>query len=189
MFKNAAQSDKNITLLPERWRLALRSALVTPICISLVVIIVSAPMIVKSEAATDSLFETAVVNGDAEMAAALLRHGANVNAKSRYGGNVLLTAFAFGRMPLAGTPNDIVRFLLDNGADVNAVEAETGATLLMRASAGYGRLEEFKLLLDHKPDLHAVDREGNGALYYALRSGQIDKAAILMDRDHAPVSC
>lgn len=180
LFKKAAQSSKESTSLKGRWQPALANALITPIGICIAIVVTAVPMIMNSQTAIDTLFEEAVVDADVDMAAALLRHGAHVNAKSRYGGSILQTSFAFGRMPRAGAPISIVRFLLDNGADVNGVENENRVTVLMRACEGYGRLEEFRLLLERQPDLHAVDREGNGALYYALKMGQIDKAALLI---------
>jgi hypothetical protein len=182
LFKKVVQSGTETIFFQVRWRLASVAALIIPIGICIFIIIIATPMIMKPQKVIDSLFEDAVVDADINMASALLRHGANVNAKSSHGGSILCTAFAFGRMPRVGEPVSIVKFLLDKGADVNAIENEKGVTLLMMASAGYDRLEEFKLLLDRNPDLQAVDKEGNGALHYALESGQIDKAAILLDR-------
>jgi len=182
LYGKSAQFSDKITLLQGRWQLASVSALIAPLCICIVIFIAATPLIMKSKVAINATFEDAVVDANVDMAAALLRQGASVNAKSRYGGSVLYTAFAFGRMPRAGTPISIVKFLIDNGADINAVGNENGETILMGACDGYGRIEEFKLLLDRQPNFNAVDNEGNNALYYALRRRQIDKAALVIAR-------
>ena len=59
----------------------------------------------------------------------------------------------------------IVKLLLENGAQVNTRDEE-GRTPLMEA-AGYGRLTTVRVLLDKDADLEAIDDYGNTALLLA----------------------
>jgi uncharacterized protein len=86
----------------------------------------------------------AVVNGSPERVKSLLEQGADVNAKDEYGHTVLMNATG----PKSGNFDDtdvkddgrgkpanpeVVKLLLDRGADVNAM-TETGFTILMYAA-------------------------------------------------------
>jgi ankyrin repeat protein len=64
------------------------------------------------------LFE-AISGGNFEIAKLLIDNGANVNAKSRYGGTALMEAAHFCQI-------DILKLLLERGADVNAVASLNG---------------------------------------------------------------
>jgi len=58
----------------------------------------------------------------------LLKKGANVNAKDKYGGTALMYAAVKGH-------KEVVELLIENGADVNAKNI-MGKTALMSASRG-----------------------------------------------------
>nr|XP_020038246.1 KN motif and ankyrin repeat domain-containing protein 3 isoform X1 [Castor canadensis] len=96
----------------------------------------------------------------------------DVNAKaSQTGQTALMLAISHGRQ-------DMVAALLENGADVNAQDAD-GATALMCASE-YGRLDTVRLLLAQPGcDPAILDNEGTSALAIALEAEQDEVATLL----------
>ncbi len=85
----------------------------------------------------------ASMKGEVVKVAALLKSGADINAKDQRGWTALLWAVSRGQM-------NLVKLLLDKGADVNARD-ERCWTPLMEA-ANRGNLEMAKLLLDKGAD-------------------------------------
>ncbi|XP_043102929.1 KN motif and ankyrin repeat domain-containing protein 3 [Puntigrus tetrazona] len=96
----------------------------------------------------------------------------NVNAKaSQAGQTALMLAVSHGRQ-------EMVRALLDCGADVN-VQDDEGSTALMCASE-HGRAEIVSLLLEQPGcDISVVDNDGSNALSIALEASHNDIAVLL----------
>ncbi|KAL1023262.1 hypothetical protein UPYG_G00038420 [Umbra pygmaea] len=96
----------------------------------------------------------------------------NVNAKaSQAGQTALMLAVSHGRQ-------EMVRALLDCGADVN-VQDDEGSTALMCASE-HGRAEIVSLLLEQPGcDISIVDNDGSNALSIALEASHNDTAVLL----------
>nr|XP_046246878.1 KN motif and ankyrin repeat domain-containing protein 3 [Scatophagus argus]XP_046246879.1 KN motif and ankyrin repeat domain-containing protein 3 [Scatophagus argus] len=96
----------------------------------------------------------------------------NVNAKaSQAGQTALMLAVSHGRL-------EMVRALLECGADVN-VQDDEGSTALMCASE-HGRAEIVKLLLEQPGcDISIVDNDGSNALSIALEASHNDTAVLL----------
>lgn len=115
----------------------------------------------------------AAKNGNVETVAGLLRRGARVNAK--FGGNgetALHRATAHGH-------SKIVKFLLEQGADVNAPD-DVGATALISASY-HGYTETVRILLNAGADVNAKDTRHNfTALHEAARKGHLEIVKILV---------
>nr|XP_020467697.1 KN motif and ankyrin repeat domain-containing protein 3 [Monopterus albus] len=109
--------------------------------------------------------------GDMAIVKKLFRQG-NVNAKaSQAGQTALMLAVSHGRQ-------EMVRALLECGADVNAQDDE-GSTALMCASE-HGRAEIVKLLLEQPGcDISIVDNDGSNALSIALEASHNDTAVLL----------
>ena len=70
---------------------------------------------------------------------------------------------------------EIVKCLLDNGADVNIKETTNGHTPLLQA-ATQGHTDIVKLLLEHGADAHPVNARGKSALDYARDAGHTQMA-------------
>lgn len=107
-----------------------------------------------------------VEKGDIVILKALLKKGANVNARTESGSTALIQAAQYYGY------KKIVKILLDNGADVNAKTNNEGFfggyTALMKAVES-DRTEIAKLLLDRGADVNAKDsRFGNSVLMIAI---------------------
>lgn len=147
---------------------------------------------------------TAIRANDISKVKALIQGGANVNEQDRAGsrtalhwaakgGNLeamatLVAAKADpnikdrqGRTPMWGavenTP-EVVKFLLDNGGDINARDTVNATPLLW--AAGFGRPETVALLIERKADVKAVDDNGWTALIWAAGIGQPQTVELLV---------
>lgn len=105
--------------------------------------------------------------GEPSFVKALLKKGANVNAKNKAG----LTALFLATNSLVWDPSretDIAKLLIERGADVNT-KNESGVTPLMIA-ARRGSLKVVKLLLEKGAKINDENSEHETALTYALDS-------------------
>lgn len=76
--------------------------------------------------------------------------------------------------------NEIVKVLIDNGADVN-ITIRGGETPLHHA-AKEGHMDVVKTLLDRKADLNAQDEKGERSLTLAAQNGHADVVRYLLQR-------
>lgn len=132
----------------------------------------------------------AIKKKDTVLAARLISEGANPNAKDSIGGTILMDLCHFPDMPIAGfilrhgaTVNeprspkgrtalmvacaywcgvDMVKLLVENGADVNAV-SQDGTTALMLAAQSE-KLDVVNYLLEHGADANKKNAAGKTAL-------------------------
>lgn len=74
----------------------------------------------------------------------------------------------------------IARLLLDYGAEVNWIDGEGVTPLILAAFKGHTELAQ--LLLDHGADPTIVDQWHRTALDYALRRGEADAIAQMLQR-------
>jgi ankyrin repeat protein len=115
----------------------------------------------------------AVVASDAGKVRELIARGVDVNAKMEISGGVALSSAA-----AAGHP-EIVRMLLDAGADVNA---DSGAAL----TAAAGHAEIVRLLLDRGADVNARRSDGLTPLMSAAGAGRVETVKLLLERGADP---
>jgi len=110
--------------------------------------------------------------GHDRLAAYLVAQGAEVNTPSRNPMKVmpLHSAAAAGDL-------EIVRLLLDHGADVHARQADDFTAL--HAAGQNGHVEMIRLLLEHGADADAQTRGGQTALSLALQHGREAAAGLL----------
>jgi ankyrin repeat protein len=121
-----------------------------------------------------SALMTAVRRNDVDAARALIAAGTDVDQLDASGDAPLVMAAYLGH-------TDIVRLLLDAGADVTAVDPGMKATAL-HAAAYAGRTDAARLLIEHGID---IDRQGpkNGytALHDAIWQGHVDTARVIIE--------
>jgi ankyrin repeat protein len=149
-------------------------------------------------------------DGHCAVAAALIRNGADINARRYLGETVLMAACAArrGDHGLQRPDLDMARLILESGADVNLgsplfraafcnhvdvvrllleFRAEVdrrdawGKTPLIAASEE-GHDDVVRVLLDAGADVDANEENGKGALYYACSAGHTSTAQLLLDR-------
>lgn len=117
---------------------------------------------------------TAVNNNDGSAVKKLIAQGVNVSELDSNQDAPLVMAAYKGY-------SEIVRLLLEAGADVTAVDPGMKATAL-HAAAYAGRTEAAKLLVQHKID---IDKQGpyNGytALHDAIWQGNVETAEVIIN--------
>jgi ankyrin repeat protein len=113
-------------------------------------------------------------NGGDEVAAVLVRHQADVNAKFIDGFTPLHWAAVKGHY-------EVAKVLLENGADVSA-KLVSGVTPLQGAASN-GRTELVKLLLEFKSDACGRDNNARTPLHDAVMFGHTEIAALLLAKN------
>ncbi len=95
-----------------------------------------------------------------------------VDSRDGFGRTALMVAARYGEL-------EIVRFLINNGADVN-YEDNDGWTAL-KFAAGEGKLEIVKFLINNGADVNAKDNNGWTALMSAANNGYLKIVKYLVD--------
>lgn len=98
---------------------------------------------------------------DQDMLELLVENGADLFYSDDEGVSILDFAVTYNNMFM-------VKLLLEKGKDVNDITRKSGFTPLM-AAVCYGRYEIFRMLLDAKADVSAVERKGMTALDFARK--------------------
>ena len=117
----------------------------------------------------------AALNGDLEIAAALVYAGANLEAVTRIGHHTPLHVAA-----KSGHPT-VVRALLTAGS--NPTATTTSGTTPLHLAAGAGNAEAVAALLDHGADVNARELTwGQTPLMFAAASNRLGPVNVLMER-------
>lgn len=110
----------------------------------------------------------------------LIAHDANVNYRERLQMTPLMQA--------AGREANVVSLLIDNGADVNAVDKERHTSLMYAAASLQGDMDLLSnpncahVLLEHGAKVDAQDDDGNTAMMWLGRAAT-EEDAIIMAKD------
>jgi ankyrin repeat protein len=137
---------------------------------------------------------TAARTGRPEVLKALLKAGADVNARENWFGETALMWAAAENHP------DAVHVLIEAGTDVNArsrlldvPRRRTGQSVLplgnwtaLMHAARQGSLEGVRALIDEGADLDLVDPDGATALVIAIINANFDEAALLVEKGADP---
>ena len=103
-----------------------------------------------------------------------LNTGADVNATDKFGVTILAATALVGSV-------DVVRLLLDKGADVNA-KCKDGRTPLLFASDHSVSVDVMHLLLNKGADVNAKDKYGYTALMNVAGHGLTEIVQLLLDK-------
>ena len=126
-------------------------------------------------------FEDAVWLGHLDLAAELLElTDVQINAQSAWNETTLLIRELRGP-----SREDVVKFLLDNGARLDLAD-DRGETPLHVAAQNYNA-GTVRLLLKHKPPINARDNEGQTPLYLSARHYKQDVTKFSSKRE-VPIS-
>ena len=125
---------------------------------------------------------TATKRGDVKALTELIDKGADVNAKDEWWNwTALMYATTHYYFDISNIYLEIIKVLLDNGADIN-VKNNEGKTVLHLASSS-GRHEVVKVLLDNKgADIDAKDNQGRTALMVASVWNDFEIVTSLVDK-------
>jgi ankyrin repeat protein len=131
---------------------------------------------------------------DAELVRYLLDNGADPNARGSEYSNALCAACIVGDAQVVDIGRmydnalcltirhghvEVLRVLLDNGADPNAIESEYSNALC--AASRLGNAEVVKLLLQRGANVHATSGKYGNALYIAARHGHVEVLRVVLD--------
>ncbi|TPX37453.1 hypothetical protein SmJEL517_g00580 [Synchytrium microbalum] len=121
--------------------------------------------------------------GNLEMVKLLVENKASLDETITGGAGVLECAYSSGK-------SEVVRLLIDYGADVDTTH--DGYPLLCKYAED-GKENDVKMvkyLLDHptnKPDINATNMDGQSALYYFAKAGNLDMVKYLVEQHGAKV--
>jgi ankyrin repeat protein/L-ascorbate metabolism protein UlaG (beta-lactamase superfamily) len=156
-----------------------------------------------------SPLSTAIWSGNLEVVNLLIEHGADLQYRNSEGETALHLAAAKGSIPIAqmlltrgldvnaidnggrnpisqamwGQP-EMVRWLIDNGSQVNAMTDSTGSPL--QYAVGQGDTSLVRVLLSHGATVDGHNARWSSPLYSAARDGNIATARILLDAGADP---
>eukprot|EP00756_Hemistasia_phaeocysticola_P060802 Hpha_TRINITY_DN4336_c0_g1::TRINITY_DN4336_c0_g1_i1::g.49991::m.49991/K21440/ANKRD50; ankyrin repeat domain-containing protein 50 len=108
----------------------------------------------------------AAMRGDAVMLSLLKDNGADVDV-------------SFALAVHKGAAVDVLRLLIQSGADVNKAD-KSGRTPCVKATA-WGNAGALKLLIDHGVDVNKADRSGRTPCIEACRCRTVDMLKLLLD--------
>jgi ankyrin repeat protein len=143
---------------------------------------------------TEKTLSDAIIRRDIKTTKHIIKHvmpisNININHADRYGNTFLHQAgyFKFAT---------IIKYLIDHGADVNAVNdmGQTPLHYLQRSEPVWNYSEETdivaiaKCLINHGIDVNAIDDYGDTCLHAAAKNGNLDMVKYLLDsgvnKDH-----
>ncbi|HSE22744.1 MAG TPA: ankyrin repeat domain-containing protein [Pyrinomonadaceae bacterium] len=115
----------------------------------------------------------------------LLKSGANVNAVDKRGNSPLLLSVVQFMSEAGGiiAHPEIVRFLLDHGANAQSIDAHRKTALMIAAVTWKGSLEIPQLLIDKGAQVDAQDDKGVSALMLAADKDKLDLVQLLLTKN------
>jgi len=130
--------------------------------------------------------QNAVYNGNVEAVKLLLSKHANVNASSSHdklfqvkNGPIMLGGWSALHMGAAYGPREIVKMLLDAGADVNAKDVRGMTPLMLAVATDRQDPEIIRMILAKGPDVNVASKMGETALDWAQKVGGKDGVAMV----------
>lgn len=129
------------------------------------------PQPIRARAGMSPLIH-AIVNGDERITELLLAKNADVEVEGKFG-TALLEA------TLVESEN-IVKLLLDKGANTEAKSRKNGTALNMAAKVGYAGI--VRLLLEKQVNIESIDNDGKTSLLLAAEHHNSEIITLLLER-------
>ncbi|MCK2147563.1 ankyrin repeat domain-containing protein [Marinobacter alexandrii] len=117
----------------------------------------------------------AIDSGDPRQVAFVIEHGADTNAVSKG----LFYSMPALTLAVYRTDFDVIKMLIDNGANVNRSLPPDNATALHSAAAT-GREDVVRLLIESGANIESKDIEGATPIFWAAWQGEAETVALLI---------
>lgn len=141
------------------------------------------PILAKSRFCNRGLLHFAAGAGCVEVVALLLRLGSNPNLLD---GGRHSPLYSLANECKSDTADEVVRLLVESGANINANGGVTRSTAL-HAAARRGNTRMIASLLGHGADIEAKDSKGHTPLQRAINCRQRSAVRYLLERGASPV--
>ncbi|KAH9169375.1 hypothetical protein EDB89DRAFT_2098979 [Lactarius sanguifluus] len=128
----------------------------------------------------------AAVNMHLEAIQVLLDHGADGDSRNEKGNNPLYETLFDPSIPSEAEMVDVVRLLLEYGADTNADASNHNCSTPLHRASSQGWLEVARLLLSYGADVHEKDEEDRTPFQVASAKGHSEITELLLDYGAEP---
>ncbi|BDG76861.1 hypothetical protein wHmcTK_13400 [Wolbachia pipientis] len=115
----------------------------------------------------------ATKNSHLDVLEKLIKEGANVNERNKYGNIPLHWAASYGRL-------SIVEELIEKGADINAKNNNGNTPLHWAVKSSH--LEVAKFLISNHADVNAKNKDGWTSLHFAAAYGNLNIVKLILDK-------
>ena len=141
----------------------------------LVPIFMPPPVKMSKQEANESLLSSSE-SGNLEDVKEAVANGAKIESKNSEPGRLRATALMTA---CYGGHFDIAKFLIEKGANVNALATDNSTALIWSCSEGY--YEVAKLLIEHDADINAFNLEDESPITTAIEYSRVDIVKLLLE--------
>jgi ankyrin repeat protein len=142
------------------------------------------PLSISIDESIKNVLETSLIENNSKITMFIIDNFENMNLKKLKNktdlANISLTN-SMRPLHYAGINSELIKYLIQNDADVNA-NNEDGETALHRASIN-GHLEVVKLLIENNADVNAINEQEETALHIASFNEHLEVVKLLIENN------